>query len=651
MDDLTNFLKEGSGGPADLKWLDVDESDYRSLDKLPKQNLDITPDLKALWRHQDEPASKFVPNTGAPKTMGDLSQFHGKLAADIARTARLAIMQSTDPAWLKHALDSRYDLTTLRANRTALAGVLAERGLLGSYYIDASDFPTCASGSKKAAEFVRRFAGQAQFVKAKDACKDCIHRKAATGSDHCSVFHKKIVMEVPFTDELAEAVEKSQGKKTAAAMTARERIQGAFLASAGQKRGQNFSGRQQMAAKAAQGNAQDNLIALSNLTKKRDAEQASKLAAQKARPIIATLRREMLKGRNREELVQALKLAFDPRDLAATREHWEPLFREAGLYGVIYTTQDSFDDCRVGADFLSKHGSKTRAVVAGAKCASCIFAKVGRCMMYGKKLVASTETIITPETVAQVLDENKLAGKLPYGAEKMDWGKTAREALKRLHDAAEGPQRPHAQSLRSTIEQAFHGSGNVRDASANERVKRDIVRVARQFLNEGLYGQDLLVVLRGRFLDNDIKAAAEVLKPVLAEQGLQGIKYVDPTAYEDYGKGCKTAAAKHRGRKAVRYAKVADACTSCVHQTRPGFCSVLDKQLVIEPPYVDKAREQAAILASGRATEVSYENLMNNGLSMMQEYELQHQAGSIDLSPEPSPVEATIEFGVQDIKL
>lgn len=649
MDDLTNFLKDGSGGPADLDWLDVDESDYRTLDTLPRQNLDVVPDLKALWRHQDEPAARFVPNTGAPKTMGDLSQFHGKLASDVTRTARLAIMQSADPMWVKNALNSRYDLTTLRACRTALAGVLAERGLLGPYYIDASDFPTCASGSKKASEFVRRFAPTARFLKAKDACKDCVHRKGTVAGDHCSVFHKQIVMEVPYTEELADAVEKSQGKKTAAG-PAQERIRGAFLATASQG-GQGFSGRQQTAPKPAQGNAEQGLVALSNLTKKRDEAAAQKLAAQKAQPVIATLRREMLKGRNREELIQALKLAFDPRDLAATRAYWEPLFKEAGLYGVIYTTQDSFADCREGADFLSKHASKTRAVVAGSKCQSCIFSKIGRCLMYGKRLVGQAEAVINPETVAAVLDEHKLAGKLPYGAERMDWGKTARDQLRNLHQAATGPKPAAAMGVRSNIEQAFYGSGNVRDASANELVKRDIVKVARQFLNEGLYGQDLLTLLRGRFLDNDIKAAAEMLKPVLAEQGLQGIKYVDPTAYDDYGKGCKTAAAKHRSRKAVRYAKVAEGCASCVHQTRPGFCSVLDKQLVIEPPYVDKAREQAAVLASGRATEVSYESLMNNGLSMMQEYELQHQAGTIELSPEPTPTEATIEFGVQDIKL
>ena len=50
--DLSGFMKDGSGaGPADLDWLDVDEESYRSTDELPKQNLDIVPELKALQHY------------------------------------------------------------------------------------------------------------------------------------------------------------------------------------------------------------------------------------------------------------------------------------------------------------------------------------------------------------------------------------------------------------------------------------------------------------------------------------------------------------------------------------------------------------------------------------------------------------------------
>lgn len=657
MGDLTEFFKDGSGsGPANLDWLNVNEKDYQEVDRLPKQNLDITPDLKALWSHEDKPSTGFVPNTGAPRTMGDLSQEHGplrKAPEDLLRTARLAIMQTTDPRRIHHALTSRYDSEVIKGARTALASVLAERGLLGRYYIDAADFPECHTGGKKAAEFVKRFASEARFVKAKDTCTNCIHRQ---GGGHCGVFHKQIVMDVPYTDELAAQVEGLQQAKGMAVQASeagpRDRIRSAFIGQAGRQTAA-FSGRPQAAqAKPVQGNTQEQLIAVANLTKKRESEGQQKLAAQQARPIVAMLRREMLKGRTKSELGTALRLAFDERDLRATQAEWAPVYREAGLYGAIYSTQGSFDDCREGADFLAKHGSSVRAIVVGEKCGSCIFNKIGRCLMYGKKLVKDASEVVTPETFAQVLDEHRMAGRLPYGAERLNWGQDAATALRTIHEAAMSPKAQTVGNLRATVETAFHGGSGQR-TGGSDVTKRAIVQAMQQYMNEGLYGQDLVAVLRGRFEVRDLAAAKEDMRVLLAEQGLQGIKYIDPQVYDDYGKGCHEAARKHRSRSAVRYAKVGDKCASCVHQTRPGHCSVLAKQLVVEPPYIDKAAEQRAILATGRSTEVGFQDLMNNGLRMMHEYQLQHTAasGDIDLTPEPTKVEATIEFGIQGVKL
>lgn len=647
--DLTEFLKDGSAGVAKLDWLDIDEAEYRGQEPLPKQNLDVTPDLKALWNHQDESPLKFIPNTGAPRTMGDLSQLHGPLRDEpeaIMRAARLAMMQSPDPRHIESTLKSRFDLDALRGARTALAGTLAERGLLGGYYIDAADFPTCNRGGKQASAFVRKFAPNARFVRAKDACSDCMHRTMqANGSSHCSVFHKEIQLEVPYSDELADAVEQSQrarGKVVQASgqYSPRDRIKAALLGVKGGR--EEFTGRDQQAPKQVKVDVQQGLIAASNLTKKRDEEAVAKLAAQKARPIVTFLRREMLKGRSSAELVQALRLSFDLRDLEATKATWAPIFKEAGLYGQVYSTQDSFDDCRVGADFVAKHGSPVKAIVAGDKCDSCIFAKAGRCMMYGRKLVTAADEIFTPEVVDQVIWEHRLAGNLPTGSDRVQWGETPREALKAIHKAASGPKPVQAHRLRDTVEQAFYGQA--RPAMTNELTKRNILKAAAQYLNEGLYGEQLRYLLQQRFEARDLVACQTELRAVLAEQGLQGIKFIDPTVYDDYGHGCRTAGAKHRSRAAVQWVKVGHACGSCVHQSG-GVCSVMNKKLAVEIPYVDKLAEQQAVLASGLATEVDYDQLMNNGLTMMQEYELQHNDGAINLNASGEDPEVVIEFG------
>jgi hypothetical protein len=729
--DLTEFMKDGN--ISDLDWLDVNEQDYRELDTLPKQNLDVVPDLQALWNHEDEPSTKFVPNTGKPQTMAEVGG-EDFTPEDITKRARLAIMQSTDPARIKHALTSRFSQDALQRAKGALAKVFAERGLLGRLYINAADFSKCNRGAKGASEFVRRFASEAQFVVAKAVCKDCQYRQVlADGNSRCSIFHKQIEIEVPYTEELANEVEKAQrakGKVIQAALKPKDKkvidafyekksLEGSLVSTDGKKLIKNgmgggtfaewkgskivldpsrpqvkndegiirymkksipknslashpnlksakarirwamlaptpdaegFSGRSQAPPKeAAPINTEQELSNVSEHAELQKEAAQKKLAAQKARPIVAMIRRELLKGRGEAELAQALRLAFDKRDLWATRSEWAPVFREAGLYGTVYVTQDSFDDCRIGADFLARHSSKVRAIVASEKCEACIFSKIGRCLMYGRKLIQTTDEVMTPETVRLVLDEQKLAGKLSPGAEQCQWGKTPRESLKAIHKATSGPQPAFSSSLRGNIEQAFHGGGT-RLVQTGQITRRDILKAAAQYMNEGLYGEDLLTVLKSRFEVRDLVAAQKELQPVIAEQGLQGIKFVDPTVYDDYGKGCKEAARKHRSKAAIQYLKIGKKCESCVHQTRPGFCSVISKRLVVEPPYVDKLAEQRAVLASGNSTEVSYESLMNNGLSMMQEYQLQQSDGNIVLDT-PTVMDANVEFGVQDIKL
>jgi hypothetical protein len=208
--DISNFLKEGN--ISDLDWLDVSESDYRAQEVLPKQNLDIAPDLEALWNRDGGSALSLIPNrANAPKMMADLSEVHGLLRAkpeDIRKVARLALMQSDDLNRFKAALQARFDATSIKAASSTVREVLGERGLLGRYYIEASDFPTCSNGAKGPIEFVRRFASGAKFVRAKTACGDCTQSKPnTTGGCNCAVFHKQIEVEVPYTETLAQEVE------------------------------------------------------------------------------------------------------------------------------------------------------------------------------------------------------------------------------------------------------------------------------------------------------------------------------------------------------------------------------------------------------------------------------------------------------------
>ena len=57
------------------------------------------------------------------------------------------------------------------------------------------------------------------------------------------------------------------------------------------------------------------------------------------------------------------------------------------------------------------------------------------------------------------------------------------------------------------------------------------------------------------------------------------------------------------------------------------------------------------MLASGPATEISYEGLVNNGHSAMQEYELAQRPMVASVDDPAHSVEASVQFGEQEIQL
>jgi hypothetical protein len=668
--DLSDFLKGGS--LSNLDWLDLgDGSDYRAADKLPKQNLDTQPDLQGLWAREDKATTTYlVPNKGPVEpwqgagevhTMGDLSQAHGRLsdkAEDIAKVTRYAMMQSNDSDNLRRVLTAKFDLQTLRANRQVIAGVLQERGLLGPVYIQASDFSNCHNSPKAAKAFVRKYACDAKYLVAKPECAGCIHAKKHGNTTNCAVFHKQVVLDVPYTEQLANEIEnlqKTRGKVMASTGgSPKERIRLAMLSQTPATTTQVYSGvgENQLPAQVSlpKEGIQEQLIQASALTRKRDEEARLAVAA---KPVVTFIRRELLKGRTASELVRDLKVSFPMNVLAETRAAWEPQFKEAGLYGSIYSTQDSFEDCREGADFLAKHNPGVRAMVAGPKCGSCIYNKISRCMLYGKPLVKEAADVYTWTTVEAVLDEHRMSGRLPA------WEKSAtlqasdpRDALKIIHQRVNSnvgmPQKVgHAERM-----DIFHQwAGSTQSHVASGQVKREIVKTAARYLNEGLYGQDLLRALKARFEVRDLAGARTELKAVLAEQGLQGIYYVDASAYDDYGHGCEEPARLFRAKQ-VPYAKFGPKCASCVHNHNQ-TCSKLNKPLVVEPPYVNKAAQQREILASGLSTEVSPASLLApSGLTMMVEYELQNNDGmTFDLDPVVASTPVEMIIGQSKIKV
>lgn len=729
---LADFFEE-TAGPVDHEWLAVDPSEYGASEALPQQNLDMVPDLKALWSHADrDPSVYAVPNRGMLENFGDASLRHAEPPASLTkeamtRAARQILLVNQEPAAFFDALRRNHDLSTLRAHKGVLASVLAERGLLGPFYLDSLDFPGC--NKREGVALAHQWYASTPYVLAKPDCGGCVFASKELGKDHCSVFAKTLVATPPYTEAEALRVEGAQaarGVQASQASTPKERIRLALLASpvvsqalpetkpventsrtltpvkpapavtvaedlalpkaaalvvlttqvqsgkvafdqAAQwharireastsatlsgvvtdltqatplaKRVYEANPQAPVAPLPSMPEVQQALVTAANLTKKRDAAFNLKVAQEKAKPVLALLRREMLKGRKPGQLEQALRASFDVTDLASTKPFWAPLVKEAGLYGEVYLPQEAFADCLRGADIVASYQPTLKVIVSGQKCAGCVHNRVGYCNVYRRPLVAGKEAAFTPTVARSVFDDKLTRGTLPASSWSRYASLTPRDAVQAMYREEQAQQARRADDLYT----AFAGASQ--EYSTSDLTKRDVVKTARLQLNEGLYGDDLLSALRLRFDERDLRASLPLLRPVLAEQGLQGIYYVDPTVYDDYGTGCDTASSLHRTRGAIKYAKVGPACFGCLFQTRPGVCSKLAKTLVQNPPYTDKTAQQKAILASGRSTETDYASLLNNGANVVAEYHLRSQ-GDIELDPEnPNPAPIGVQLG------
>ncbi len=731
--DISGFITEAA--VPDLAWLEVKPEEYRAQDRLPQQNLDTIPDLEAAWSHEGkDPSAYYVQNSGVLENLAALSESHRTASAspDFTRVARVVFLASQgDAQRFLSTMAQKFDVDTLRANRQVMANLLSEKGLFGSYYIEAQDFPSCQANGKAPLSFVQKHAATSRFLVAKTSCQDCVHRQEAPGvAPRCAVFQRQLVWEVPYQDAIAagiEAQQQAKGHVATAGADPRERIKNAYLAPLkkdaslaptfkentarnlapvvpvpevklppdllwARKKAEDYiawahqvgkitaqevsdagavvrmaSSREDIAGVLRQVEALEapaarvydaplpppppppvtpedisrGLIAAQALTKKKAEKVASEISQREAAPVIALLQREMIKGRKPHELAQAMRLAFGQDLLTKTREAWEPLAREAGVFGIVYLPQTTFTDCRQGSEFVSKHNPSLKMVVAGSKCQGCVFNRGGSCAEYNKPLVASSTAAYREDVVKVAFQEKVSLGHM----RPQQWQRYAsmgpKEALQALHREA-APTNAIPVPRSGDIYTVFAGHG--KEHSTSDLTRRSIVRLASQQLNQGLYGEDLLQALRLAFDERDLKATLPELRNVLAEQGLQGVYYVDPAVYEDYGQGCEEASRLHLAR-GIKYAKVGPKCATCIHQQVKGQCSKLKKALVVEPPYHDKAAQQKAILSSGAATEVDYASLVNNGAKMLSDYELVEGGLDVDLDPETAPEEYKVEWG------
>jgi hypothetical protein len=139
-----------------------------------------------------------------------------------------------------------------------------------------------------------------------------------------------------------------------------------------------------------------------------------------------------------------------------------------------------------------------------------------------------------------------------------------------------------------------------------ERVRQTVSHLMNIGLSGRVLKKALLNVYTAEELSNIFGRESEnyeIGKVLAANDGIQGFHFIDPTAYSDYGKGCKQGSEKF-WRKGAPRVLAGSKCTGCNLQIAPGWCSRYAKELIRSVPESERtnAREKSLPVIT------SYEN-------------------------------------------
>lgn len=587
MNDLTSLMS--NQGLADLSWLAVNEEEYRAFEALPKQNLDILPELQKAVSMQDgvPHVTPLRPHTVVNRNPSDVLPVSAvDLTSPIRNRVAKLVMAGVPLADLPGRLALEFAHGDIMLAREAIQEVIAERGVLGTVYVDARHFPRAGS-DKRERKLAQDLSKGALFV---------IGGCQGTGncncheSGICATFGgKTVVSEVPWGSKVAahyaQRLASEKRPIDFSGMTSelpigkrewKERLRAAFLRSPiapvpdGIKRVHTT-----LPGKPVE-------ITRADVEAFWARRRVSSTAEPPPSATYMKYARRMMEGHDDTSML----IASGNPELAA-------LASEYGLLGHSYVDIDAVGGCRQALELIRKAGSVKPdfAVRRTASCEHCKCADDGACAE-----IARTSFIVDrrPQFDMRSFARSLLRG-VSKGLISMEQAKVAATNSKKLAAPAwtvltakmnlfTPPRKPVAAF--SGIPTKAHFSEPAREHERRAPVNPEQVRMSvSHLMNTGLSGKDLVHAVLSTWSKRDLQSIPDVGKKLAADDGVQGVYFIDPTAYPDYGRGCDAGSKTFRKKEgSAPYVQVAAGCTGCTLQTAPGWCSKYAKELIRQVP-------------------------------------------------------------------
>jgi hypothetical protein len=579
-------------GVSDLSWLAIDEADYRAHEALPKQNLDIIPELQhALSMSEDDDVPHIIPLK--PHTIVNQNPIDGSQISPTDMTApirnRVAHMViaglSTDD--IRRRISLEFAPGDIKLASDAVNEVLFESGLLGNVYVDSKHFPRCAS-SKTEQKLVSNHAKKALFILAKESCPGC----TCNHGGFCSSMSKKIVDEVPYGPKLAAkfhqqlAAEKRPIDLSNVNLSKREwkeKIRAAF------------------SQPSIISNPDGVLKIQTRLVPKEPVITAADMAAFWARR--STKTSEVFPSSAYTRFARRMMAGQD--DVAVLAGSGSPelvsLASEYGLLGHTYLDMDALGGCRNTVNFIqNRNNAFTSSRNEGignvpdfilrraSTCPICKNLPDGACAELARiSVITNSKPALDKRTFARSLIRavgkgtiNTLDARIASSKVKDNANWTLLTAQANLYK----PKEVSVASYEGASISYHHGSPSpAHELGKAEMDPEEVRRTLSHLMNQGLSGRGLQAALLKRYSKDDLVQVPEIGRRASINDGVQGYYFIDPTAYRDYGRGCNDGAKLFRKQGAPNVL-ASDKCTGCQLQTHPGWCSKYSKDLINSIP-------------------------------------------------------------------
>lgn len=588
--DISGVLNQKHNVP-NLEWLNVDVEEYRKFEALPKQNFDMLPELESYF--SEESTSDLIPNPIHVIVNTNPSEHPNVPLAQTGeqvkrRTARL-VMEGLPVAEIVSRLAAEFAPEDIRAVGNDVRALVAQRGLLGPVYIEASHFPRYAQTGSDDSAFVAKYAKEALYVVASSVNEGLpFNRNVVASAD-----------DIPYDSLLGhyQEVLNRNYLKLASASDARTALRLSFTL--------------RESAAPVEVRTIHKPMRLHKNVEHRVAAPTFTLSSDYVK-----FARRMMDGRDDRTSLQA----SGSNDLSR-------LAAEYGTLGHEYLDVDALGGCGATLAWLRRASKKTRfapkyLLRRDASCTTCGDMKDTTCDMLSRvsSFVQELPRFDRRDFVLSCVRARE-AGRLnDRDFQSIIQSRKASDNWKTLisrvntHIAAPIPvpvtqhtQRAHYSSVDPVME------------VDGEELR---VYIARQ-QNAGVHGERLRQAILLRYPEEGVRRHASILREAARVDEVQGSHFVDPSCYSDYGRGCAAGAKQFRGT-GPKHVLACSSCTGCKLQTHPGWCSKYAKTMI--RPMPDAEIEQIR-MASRKSLPVIQAAVRDPG----REWELAGPSGDIEL--------------------